>query len=259
MTRVVDMIDAIGADSSVIPDHTQRVAAYLTGSGGIAWTGPQVAQLRSKGVHTVIRIDQASNLNLFRGYPYVVCDIEPGAKSAPTAAREAAERAKIGARTGFYFSAGDIAAVAAACRAEGLSPFPDAWEADWNLSRDEAIAQLGKIVDGFPIVAIQWASPTSNPSTIMPGSRLTLAQANADLSVTLADWPAPLPSRPHKHHLPHPKKPHRKTVGATAGAALGVAITAVLHAAGVHITPAEAAAISTLTAAISGTITPAHA
>lgn len=56
--------------------------------------------------------------------------------------------------------------------------------------------------------------------------------------------------------VPKPKPPHPKVAGATAGAALGAAISAVLHAAGVHITPAEANAISALGALVAGTVTP---
>ena len=40
--------------------------------------------------------------------------------------------------------------------------------------------------------AVHWASPTSNPGTIVPGGTLTLAQAQVDLSVAEDAWhPAP--------------------------------------------------------------------
>lgn len=41
---------------------------------------------------------------------------------------------------------------------------------------------------GHKIVAVQWASPSSNPDTPLPRSSLTLRQANCDLSVTLDYW-----------------------------------------------------------------------
>ena len=41
---------------------------------------------------------------------------------------------------------------------------------------------------GHKIVAVQWASPSSNPDTPLPRSSLTLEQANCDLSVTLDYW-----------------------------------------------------------------------
>jgi hypothetical protein len=59
------------------------------------------------------------------------------------------------------------------------------WLADWSLSRAQAARLLGTRLDGHKIVAVQWASPASNPDTPLPRSSLTLEQANCDLSVTL--------------------------------------------------------------------------
>ncbi|MGP0047848.1 MAG: hypothetical protein ACLPZR_03225, partial [Solirubrobacteraceae bacterium] len=79
------------------------------------------------------------------------------------------------------------------------------WEADWNLSEAEATARLGTdLGNGAIIASIQFASPTSNPDTVIPGTSITLAQANADLSVTLDAWmakaaPAPAPAKPPVH------------------------------------------------------------
>jgi hypothetical protein len=54
---------------------------------------------------------------------------------------------------------------------------------------------LGTRLHGHKVVAVQWASPSSNPNTPLPRSSLTLRQANCDLSVTLDYW----------HH--HPQGP----------------------------------------------------
>ena len=65
---------------------------------------------------------------------------------------------------------------------------------------------------------------------------------------------------PRHHHVPRPKlpkAPHPKVIGTTAGAGLSAAIYAILHTAGVHITPLETTAIATVCAAVSGYITPA--
>ena len=81
------------------------------------------------------------------------------------------------------------AAVSAALRAAGM-PLSKcgAWLANWNLSEAEADAALGTAIAGIRIVGVQWASPTSNPGTKVPGSNLTLAQAQLDLSVTVPGW-----------------------------------------------------------------------
>jgi hypothetical protein len=59
--------------------------------------------------------------------------------------------------------------------------------ADWSLSEAEAAKILTTSGD-YPVVAVQWASPTSNPNTLVPGSHLTLSEANVDLSITVASW-----------------------------------------------------------------------
>jgi hypothetical protein len=63
----------------------------------------------------------------------------------------------------------------------------DLWVADWSLSEAEA-ADLLTISGDYPVVAVQWASPASNPNTVVPGSTKTLAEANVDLSITVASW-----------------------------------------------------------------------
>jgi hypothetical protein len=40
----------------------------------------------------------------------------------------------------------------------------------------------------WPVQAVQWAAPQSNPDTLIPGSSLTLADGNCDLSVTAPGW-----------------------------------------------------------------------
>lgn len=51
---------------------------------------------------------------------------------------------------------------------------------------------------------------------------------------------------------------HRKVKASTGGAALATVILALLHQAGVHLTPAEAAAVTTITGSVSGWVTPSR-
>jgi hypothetical protein len=52
-------------------------------------------------------------------------------------------------------------------------------------------------------VGVQWASPSSNPNTVLPGpSGKTLREANVDLSVVDAGW---VPSGMGKAPAPAPK------------------------------------------------------
>lgn len=84
---------------------------------------------------------------------------------------------------------------------------------------------------------------------------------NYDVSVLLPnffDGPhKPKPRLPKLPKLPAKAKPHRKVVGATGLAAVGVALTGLLHTLGiVTLTPAESSAVAALLAALGGYATP---
>lgn len=256
---VVDMLDAIGARGpAVIPKGTRRVAAYITGSGGIAWTNSEIAALAAKGVQLVLRIDQTNQFLPFLSVKDLVVDIEPGAATNLTADSIDARRAQAGQDTVDYCMVSDFDALKASVNARGLQNRVWYWVADWNLDRQGAIDFLAA---HDRVVAVQWASPTSNPSTLVPGSNATLAQANVDLSVTRAGWPDALPA--NKHVLPKPKplpKPHVKITAAGISGALTAALVAYLNSHGVHVThlsAGEASAISLTTAVLAGYLVPA--
>ena len=88
-----------------------------------------------------------------------------------------------------YVDQADLAGVQAAVATADLTRV-QYWLADWSLNEAEAEARLQPNLDGG-IVAVQWASPSSNPRTLVPGSSLTLAEANVDLSVTVYGWYRP--------------------------------------------------------------------
>ena len=183
------MIDAIQANAGNIPASSPKVAGYVTGTSAVLWT-PQDWGRFNPVVTGLVRIDQG-----FTWPPapasYDVLDVE---NLAVTAAEvPAAVQARIAAGitwTTIYGSASALAAVAAQLRA---APFGtgwyyghvDCWLADWNLDEAGAAAVLGTPISGLTCHAVQWASPSSNPGTALPGSTLTLAQANCDLSVTV--------------------------------------------------------------------------
>lgn len=162
----VTMVDTIHTDVEHIPQSTQKVAGYVTGSAEIIWIDPDWN--RFANVQTgKVRINQAGS----NGYLGDVLDIESGAWSIDNAAEALSVRAKDPNR--------DCAA------------YVD--EADY----DALITALkGKGFTSFPTVAVQWASPSSNPTTILPGSSLTLSEANCDLSVALATWFGPSEAPP---------------------------------------------------------------
>jgi hypothetical protein len=185
LPAIVDAMDTIGGDASNIPRSCKRVLAYITGSGGIAWT---MAQIKAAATHAeVIAIDQSDGTFSYRSYKTLILDCEPGAKSNANAVIQVRVRAQLGLRTVLYTFAANVQALSGAIAAAGLSQHVDGYVANWNLNREQAIAYLHA---NPTVVGVQWASPTSNPDTIAPGTGRTLRELNIDLSVTRGSWPS---------------------------------------------------------------------
>jgi hypothetical protein len=171
MTMTTTMIDSIHATCHNIPTGTRKAAGYVTGSADIRWTRADWDRFDPR--HTgLVRIDQS-----FGG----------------RVAHWVRTRHAAGKRfSDVYANRSTFPAVAAALDAAGpqgmFHRHVRLWLADWSLSRAQAAALLGTYLDGHKIVAVQWASPSSNPDTPLPRSSLTLKQANCDLSVTLDYW-----------------------------------------------------------------------
>jgi hypothetical protein len=190
------MIDAIRVNAHNIPRSTPKVAGYVTGTGAVPWTATQWDNFPHAG-H--VRIDQSPPLAAFSAGQADVADVEPFAGTI--ASFVAAVRARIAAGASERWSTiygTDATIAAAATQLQGAGPHGwyyghvDCWLADWNLDEDEAVALIGRQIHGLTCRAVQWASPTSNPGTVVPGGTLTLAQAQVDLSVAAATWhPAP--------------------------------------------------------------------
>lgn len=237
MTTTVLMPDAIGADSSRLPSDLEKVAGYLTGSQGIAWT--QADWDRFHGVK--VPIDQSISSDPLPEHKMLVLDIESGAKTIAIALAQTQSRKRLGLETTWYLSAASLAAAQAAVAGVALQAFVWYFVANWNLTEAEAAAAIrGRIV------AVQFASPSSDPGLLVPGSRLTLREVNADLSVTSSSW---FPSSPApKRSL----KPHPKVTAAGLSSAIATGIAAAAHAAGVKLTPAETGAIVSVAGVIAG-------
>jgi hypothetical protein len=171
------LVDAIGADSAHIPVTVPKVGIYTTGQG-IAWT--EAERARFTGHSGEALIDQEATDALAGGA--TVKDSETGAASI---ANVVATAKRFGAKAfATYIQRSNLETCRAALAAEDLVGMTYA-VADWNLTEAQAIAMLGG-----DIVWVQYASPTSNPNTILPGTNLTLREANADLGVTVDSWHA---------------------------------------------------------------------
>jgi hypothetical protein len=133
----------------------------------------------------VIAVDQSNSTNPLRQYRTLVKDVEPGASENATAIEQLRERARLGLRTVLYTFEANEAELRFLVAHAALSSWADWLIADWNLTREQAIARLDA---DRTLVGIQWASPSSNPAAICPGSTRTLRELNIDLSVTRGLW-----------------------------------------------------------------------
>lgn len=199
----VPMADTIGADAKNIPGTFPKIAGYDTGSGSIPWTAADWAMFPKSG-H--VHIDQSPSLLGYGSGHSAVADIEAGAGTIANLVLQTKARYASKLTGNVYCSLGDpinhpasstLVQIILAFLNAGLSVGQtDFWLADWNLNETQAAALIGSYsipIAGhgnvtINVVAVQWASPSSNPNTILPGTNLTLKQANVDLSETAPGW-----------------------------------------------------------------------
>jgi hypothetical protein len=174
------LIETWGADcpsGSVehLPRNVPVIWPYVTGTPSIRWTGEQIAQFPHS---RIIRVDQGfESRSPFDADEF---DIEAGAWSDDAIAGIVAERRTRRWSTRLYGTWDTYGAVKQELAARGIGQSVFWRIADWDLDQHFADLELhGDVYAG------QWASPSSNPRTILPGTRLTLAEANADLSVMI--------------------------------------------------------------------------
>ncbi|MGH3261622.1 MAG: hypothetical protein ACRDNS_06475 [Trebonia sp.] len=252
------LIDAIAGDSHNIPAENP-VAGYLTGDG-VAWsatdwdrfTGPRIRILqRATSTEVWPQAD--------------VLDVETGALTIAQAVDIARWRAARKLKTVIYIQASRLAGARAALnRVAGI----DYWVANWVLTELEARALIGGA-----IVAIQYASPDNTPPDhdLVPHSKLTIIQANVDLSAASSAWLASFtPAKPKPKAKVKMKRPtvraafntavsvHPKTAAGTIGATIITAAGAFAKAKGVHLTGADSTLITAAGTFLTAAITPSQ-
>jgi hypothetical protein len=121
-----------------------------------------------------------------------VLDVERGAATPGQLARWVRTRHAAGKRfSDVYTNRSTFPAIAAALDAAGPGALYHRhvrlWLADWSLSRTQADNLLGTRLHGHKIVAVQWASPSSNPNTPLPAPAVPCARRTVT-SVTLDYW-----------------------------------------------------------------------
>lgn len=179
-------VNNIPADSTAI----QQVNGYITEAhpgDGIQWTTSDFDRFPHYVKKTIAQLpyhDPAAD----------ILDVETGAATDPEAVlwvqgRHAAKQA-----AHIYVDKNNVPALFDALKAANELEQTYLWLADWSLNETEARTILGTDFGGFRVEMVQWASPSSNPNTILPGTNYTLKNAGCDLSVAIpfSTWQAPV-------------------------------------------------------------------
>lgn len=183
-----------------------HVAGYTSGTPDIMWTAADWSRFPRQ--HH-IRIEQGYGGFTPNMADYDVLDIENGAWTPEAAANEVKRRVDAGYQwTYLYGNRTDLEAAANLIKAMGDHYWighVGCGLADWNLNEEEAAAIVGTFVAGMTCYWVQWASPSSNPNTVLPGTSMTLSQANVDLSAVDPTWnPVTVPVKPTPPPTPVP-------------------------------------------------------
>ena len=182
------MLDTVGTAAIHIPKSTPYVGGYVTGSGAVPWGSADWGMFPNS---RHVRIDQAPGDNP-DVHSFDAVDMEKYALTAGDVAEQVKRRVDADIEwTTVYATRANLALVTAAVKGLGGSYWNghvNYWLADWNLDEEEAAALVGTFIEGATCVAVQWASPTSNPNTLVPGGTATLVQANIDISVCDGTW-----------------------------------------------------------------------
>jgi hypothetical protein len=199
----VPMADTIGYDLKNIPVDFPKVGYYATGGGSVQAPPESIRRFTKSGL---VSIDQTAALQAYAVGKTDVADVEPGAGTSAAFIAGTRKRQAAGMYGNLYCDVADLAENVNALLADGLDLARVVfWVADWNLDQTQASARCGtqsfaSAAHGtvkINVGAVQWASPKSNPDTLLPGTKLTLKAANVDLSETVAWWFArPVPELP---------------------------------------------------------------
>ena len=179
-------VNNIPADSSAI----QQVNGYITERNpgdGIKWTEQDWARFPNyvkKRIAQLPQNDPAAD----------ILDVEPGGATDPTAVAWVKARHDAKQAAHIYVDSANVQSLDDALKAADELSQTYLWLADWNLNETEATALLGTDYGGLRVEMVQWASPSSNPNTILPGTNYTLKNAGCDLSVAIpfSTWKEPV-------------------------------------------------------------------
>jgi hypothetical protein len=182
----VPFVDVIGVNSANIPAVSALgiIALYATGSDGIEATAAEIARFKNAGVGVVL-IDQTPSLSVFAAGLADVADVEEGAGTPETAVAAILARQAHGWQSTIYISYNSLDSLIGAFTADvdqkrvlfGVANY------EWSQAQSEELLSANA-----SWAYCQYGDPDSNPDTLVPGTTVTLAQAQCDIDVAQASW-----------------------------------------------------------------------
>ncbi len=179
-------VDVTGENSANIPAVAALgiIALYATGSDGIEATASEIARFKSAGVGVVL-IDQTPSLSVFAAGLADVADVEQGAGTTETAVAAILDRQAHGWQSTIYLSYENLDSMISAFTSQVDRDLVLFGVADWEWSQ----AQSEDLLAANPSWAYcQYGDPESNPDTLVPGTSVTLSQAQCDIDIAQASW-----------------------------------------------------------------------
>lgn len=170
--------DCLGIHAGLLSLKTPVIWPYVTGTDPVPWSEEEIRLFEKAGAK-VYRVNQGDASKPFLGDEF---DVEAGAITPEQVIEIIRIRRERKWSTRVYGTYDTYREVTAELVTLGFRRSVWWRIADWNLS-----AHLADLELWGDVYAGQWASPTSNPQTLLPLTSLTLEQAGADLNVVLRE------------------------------------------------------------------------
>jgi hypothetical protein len=205
MTSFTSFVDVTGSNSHNVPDVPELglIALYATGSDGIEATAAEIARFKNVGVG-VILIDQTPSLSVWSAGLADVADIEALAGTYGAAADGALNRGRHGWVSTCYVSQSNLGALVSVLQDNKV----DLSRVVFGIANyDDSIVTAEDALNANESwVYVQYGDPESNPRTLVPGTKVTLEQAQCDIDIAKSSWasqfdpkkPAPAPTGPFR-------------------------------------------------------------
>jgi hypothetical protein len=182
----VPFVDVTGVNSDNVPAVASLgvIALYATGTDGIEATAAEIARFKDAGVG-IILIDQSPSLSVFAAGLADVADVEPGAGTTETAVSAILSRQANGLQSTIYLSYSNLDSMISALPSDVDQALVLYGVADWNWSQ----AQSEELLAANPSWAYcQYGTPATNPDTLVPGTNVTLSEAQCDIDIAQSSW-----------------------------------------------------------------------